>query len=64
MSSSNMRMAMIISMIPVSVAPTVAIAKVSIPVIPSGMGMDVAQITDAAPFHGSTPIEVVEFYVQ
>ena len=41
---------MTISVIPVSIAPMVAIPKVSIQVIPSEMGKDVVQITHAAPF--------------
>ena len=41
---------MIISVIPVLVAPTVAIPKVSTQVIHSGMDKDVAQATHAALF--------------
>ena len=46
---------MTISVIPVLVTPTVAIAKVSTPVIPSGMGKDVAQVTLAAQFQIYAP---------
>ena len=46
---------MTISVIPVLVTPTVAIPKVSTPVIPSGMGKDEVQVTHAARFQICAP---------